>query len=124
MKERTMASKLRHKERGFVVEMIGGRESVVRALESALSSVGGYERIEDNGTTSICLVVDAMDDHPDEVVLAYVRNGLGRPSWPVPLIVTARPARFRCRGLAWDEEFLFSTGHPSIIELDIRLRML
>jgi CheY-like chemotaxis protein len=109
---------------GPVVELIGGPAEVVQSLATSLHHSVGYTRIETTAQPRVCLVVDAMDEQPDDVVVGYVRKALAAPPRPIPLFLTPRPERFRHRGLAWESEFLFPAGHVNLDELDARIQML
>lgn len=121
-----MAAKLSipYGDRSPVVEMIGGPPAVIHALTTTLTGVLGYRPAPDGELPDFLLIVDAMDDHADDVVLSYVRAATALPRWPIPLFLTARLGRFRRRGLCWEEEFLFAAGTLNVADLDVRIRML
>jgi CheY-like chemotaxis protein len=107
-----------------IVEITGEPATVIDALATSLHHSLGYTHVASSARTRVCLVVDAMDQEPDKVVANYVRKALTVTPRPIPLFLTARPERFRRRGLAWDNEFLFPSGDVNLQELDTRVRML
>jgi len=106
------------------VEFIGGPDSVTSALSASYEHILGYARQPRNDGPLVTVIVDAMDERPDDVVCRYVLKALEAGPRPIPLFVTARPKRFRRRGLAWENEFLFSSGKKRLPDLAARIRML
>jgi len=108
------------------VEIAGGPKPVTDALIASLTSTFGYRAAEtsETGRPVIHLIVDALNEAPQDVALAYLRRAVGANPRPIPLFLTARPERFRIRGQAWEREFLFPSGTLRLGDLVARLRML
>ncbi len=106
------------------VEITGGPRAVVDALTTSLTHALGYSKGEAADRPLICLIADTEDQHPDEVVAAYVNSALVTHPRPIPLFLTARPSRFCRRGLAWEKEFVLASGKLRLDDLAARMRML
>ena len=106
------------------VEVDGGPSSVIDALVAALTHTLGYIRVAETSSPVIDLVVDSMDEDPDDVVIRYVSRIFQGGPRPIPLFLTSRRERYCRRGLAWENEFLFPVSHLRLDELGARMRML
>lgn len=106
------------------VEIAGGPQSVIDALATSLTNTLGYKNVERSDRPIIHLVVDAMDEHPNDVVIRYVSRALQSMRRPIPLFLTANRKPFQRRGLAWEDEFIYSSGSPRVHELAARMRIL
>lgn len=107
------------------VAIDGGPKPVIRALVAAMTNTLCYEQSESSPALPVIqLIVDSLDRHPDVVSRTYVEHGIQSGRRPIPLFLTARPARFQRRGLAWESEFLLDSRDLRLSELAARMRML
>jgi len=120
MNYRLSCSKLPH----HAIDIAGGPQCVIAALAASMEHILGYSRQPQSEGPRVLLVVDSMDERPDDVVSSYVSEMLNSTERPIPLFLTARPKRFRRRGLMWEPEFLFASGTGRLHELAARIRML
>lgn len=106
------------------ITILGAPKEPADALAVALRQSCGYTVGVADERSVVCIVVDAADIDPDDVVASYVTHALASPRMPIPLFLTHRSERFCHRGMAWDPEFLFGCAWPRLGALALHVRML
>jgi CheY-like chemotaxis protein len=106
------------------VTILGAPKEVTGALAVALRQSCGYTPGDAADRPVVCVIVDATDVDPGDVVVTYIEHALQAARIPIPLFLTHRAERFANRGLAWDPEFLVRSTTQRLPRLAAHIRML